>query len=64
MAFYLMRKLTMHSLQEIAALMHSNKDEVIRANRTLETQLKDGDPELEATVKTIVSQIRGCFENE
>ena len=64
MAFYLVRKLTMLSLQEIAALLHSDKDEVIRAIRALETQLKDGNPELGLTVRAIVKEIRGCCENE
>lgn len=64
MAFYLVRKLTMLSLQEIAALLHSDKSEVIHAIQVLETQLRNGNPELESTARTIVSQIRGYCENE
>ena len=52
----------MLSLQEIAALLHSDKDEVICAIRTQERQLKEGSQELETAVSTIVERIRRCCE--
>lgn len=64
MAIYLVRKLTLLSLIEIGDLLNVTKAKVISAIQTVEAELKNGDQETIATVKTIIEEIRRRYENE
>lgn len=64
MAFYLVRKLTNLSLSEIGVLMHKDKDEVRNAIHSMDTLLKQGDPELEVAIRTILIQIMRHYAND
>lgn len=63
MAAYLLRQLTPLSLSEIGVLLHKDKAGVLEAIRSMETQLKLGNVELQEAVRTIVCRVKGCYEN-
>lgn len=64
MAIYLLRKLTLLNLIEIGDLLNVGKAKVISAIQTVEAELKNGDQETIATVKTIIEKIRGHYGYE